>query len=241
MHLSRTLDAPLLKIIPPLAALLIRTLMRSCRVVEVEGERGYREALSRSGGAAVYTTWHQRMPYFFYYFRSRKITILISGSRDGEYAARMAAQFGFRNVRGSSTRGGTRAMRELIRMIRSGERGGLLADGPQGPARIAKLGVVLAARDAQVPIIPVTWGADQAWIFSSWDRFLVPKPASRIAIFFAEPIWIPREARIRDLETYRQLVENRLNDGARWCDTRFGAERPWRKPAEKDVPVVGPL
>jgi hypothetical protein len=183
-------DGLLLQIVPPLTALLVKTLMATCRVVKVKGEKGDREALTRSGGAAVYTTWHQRMPYFSHYFRGRKITILISGSRDGEYAARIAARLGFNNVRGSSTRGGTKALRELIRTIKNGGKGGFFADGPQGPARIAKTGAVLAARDAQVPLIPVN---------------------------------------IKDLETYRQLIEDRLNDCARWCDTQFGEERPWRK------------
>jgi len=228
-------DGLLLQIVPPLTALLVKTLMFTCRVVRVKGEKGDREALARSGGAAVYTTWHQRMPYFSHYFRSREITILISGSRDGEYAARIAAWLGFNNVRGSSTRGGTRALRELIRTIKNGGKGGFFADGPQGPPRIAKTGAVLAARDAQVPLIPVVWGADRGWLFNSWDRFLVPKPFARIAVCFADPLWIPRHAGIKDLEQYRQLIEDRLNDCARWCDTQFGAERPWRKDESKKL------
>jgi len=222
----------LLQIIPPFTATLVKALMLTCRVVTVKGEPAAEEALTRSGGAAVYTTWHQRMAYFSRYFRGGKITILISGSRDGEYAARIAAWLGFNSVRGSSTHGGTKALRELIRTIKDGGKGGFFADGPQGPPRIAKTGAVLAARDAQVPIIPVAWGADRGWIFNSWDRFLVPKPFSRIAVCFAEPIWVPPDAPIRDLETYRQLIENRLNGCVQWCDIQFGPERPWRKDEE---------
>ncbi len=241
MRRFQSLDGLLLRIVPPLAALLIKLLMMTCRVVKVRGDGGDREALSRSGGGAVYTTWHQRMPYFSHYFRSRKITILISSSRDGEYAARIAAWLGFNNVRGSSTHGGTRALRELIRMIREGGKGGFLADGPQGPARIAKLGAVLAARNSHVPLIPVVWGADRGWIFNSWDRFLVPKPFARIAVCFAEPLWIPPGAGHAELERYRQLVEDRLNECATWCDIQFGLERPWRKPLGKEMPAIGPL
>jgi hypothetical protein len=229
MRKFQTLDGLLLRIVPPLSALLIKLLMLTCRVVKVRGEEGYREALARSGGGAVYTTWHQRMPYFSHYFRSGKVTILISSSRDGEYAARIAAWLGFNNVRGSSTRGGAKALREIIRMIRDGGKGGFFADGPQGPARIAKMGAVLAARGSHAPLIPAAWGADRAWIFNSWDRFLVPKPFARIAVCFAEPLWIPPRAGHVDLEKYRQLVEDRLNECARWCDVQFGPERPWRK------------
>lgn len=234
MRRFQKLDGVLLKIVPPFTALLIKILMLTCRVVQVRGEKGDREALARSSGAAVYTTWHQRMPYFSHYFRSRKITILISGSRDGEYAARIAVWLGFNNVRGSSTRGGTKALRDLIRMIKDGGRGGFLADGPQGPARIAKIGAVLAAREAQAPIIPVVWGADRGWTFNSWDRFLVPKPFAKISVCFGEPLWVPRKAGLRELEPYRQLVEERLNDCARWCDTQFGPERPWRKAESRE-------
>lgn len=229
MRRFQELDRFLLKIVPPLTALLIKLLMLTCRVIHLRGEEGNREALARSGGAAVYTTWHQRMPYFSHYFRSRKVTILVSSSRDGEYAARIAAWLGFDNVRGSSTRGGTKALRELIRMIKNGGRGGFFADGPQGPARIAKMGAVLAAKGAQAPLIPVAWGADRGWVFNSWDRFLVPKPFARIAVCFAEPVWVPPGSAPGELEACRVLVEERLNDCARWCDTRFGAERPWSK------------
>ncbi|RJR41763.1 MAG: DUF374 domain-containing protein [Desulfobacteraceae bacterium] len=223
----------LLQIIPPLTAALVKALMLTCRVVDVKGEPAAEEAVARSGGSAVYTTWHQRMAYFSRYFRDRRITILISGSRDGEYAARIAARLGFDNVRGSSSRGGTKALREIIRTIKNGGKGGFFADGPQGPPRTAKMGAVLAARDAQVPIIPVAWGAERGWLLDSWDRFIVPKPFSRISVCFAEPIWVPPDAAVSDLETYRLLIETRLNACARWCDTRFGAEKPWGKEQDK--------
>jgi len=235
----RWYDTILLWVIPPLAALLIKLLMLTCRVIRVEGQDRERAAISRSGGGAVYATWHQRMPYHFHYFGSRHVTVMISQSRDGEYVARVAAWLGFKNVRGSSTRGGSKAMRELVKRIREGEIGGMLADGPLGPARVAKMGSVAIARDAEVPLIPVLWGADRCWIFNSWDRYLVPKPFARVVIFYAEPIWIPQSAVEEELEGYRRLFEERLNQGARWCDEQFGSERPWRKVTEEGMPEIG--
>jgi lysophospholipid acyltransferase (LPLAT)-like uncharacterized protein len=240
MSRSPMLDALLLNAAPPLTALFTRILMGTCRVVEVKGEENDLEALSRSGGAAVYVSWHQRIGYFVQYFRSRKISILISGSRDGEFGAKTAALLGFESVRGSSSHGGSRALRETIRRIRAGGRIGFLADGPQGPPRVAKLGPVLVARDGQAPVIPVIWGADRAWVFNSWDRFIMPKPFARIAVCFGSPIWIPRRTAMAEMETYRELLEKSLNEGASWCDTRFGAERPWRKASHEAVPEVGP-
>ena len=219
----------LLRLIPPLAALLIKLLMFSCRVVRVEGKERGREALGRSGGRAVYATWHQRMSYHFHYFGSRHLTIMISQSRDGEYATRVAKWLGFKNVRGSSTRGGPDALKELIQELKKGEIGGMLADGPLGPPRVAKIGSVIMARDAEVPLICVLWGADRCWIFNSWDRYLVPKPFARIVIYYAEPIWVPNSAEGEELEKHRCLFEERLNQGTAWCDKHFGEERPWRK------------
>ncbi len=215
--------------------------MLSCRVVKVVGMEKVREAIARSGGGAVYATWHQRMSYHFHHFGSRHVTVMISQSKDGEYAVRIASWVGFKNVRGSSTRGGSKALRELVQRIREGEIGGMLADGPQGPARVAKMGSVIMARDAEVPLVPVLWGADRCWIFNSWDRYLVPKPFARLVIYYAEPIWVPRSAEGEKLEEYRRLFEERLNQGTRWCDEQFGPERPWRKTTEKGGPEIGPV
>ena len=215
--------------------------MLSCRVVKVEGLEKYKEALSQSGEKAVYVAWHQRVSYHFHYLGSLHAAVMISRSRDGEYAARTLAWLGFKNVRGSSTRGGSEALKQLVQRIRDGEIGGMVPDGPQGPARVAKMGSVIIGRDAEVPLVPVLWGADRCWVFNSWDRFLLPKPFARVAIFYAEPIWVPRSAKEENLEEYRRLLEDRLNRGTRWCDEQFGGERPWRKVTEEGMPEIGPL
>ena len=237
----RWYDPIFLMVLPPLAALLIKLLMLSYRVIKMEGKEKVEEALSQSGGRAVYATWHQRLAYHYLHLRNRNVTIMISQSRDGEYGERVAGLLGFKGVRGSSTRGGSEALEELTQRISQGESGGMLADGPLGPARVAKMGSVVMARNAQVPLIPVVWGADRCWIFNSWDRQLIPKPFARGVIYFAEPIWIPRSAQGEDLEAYRRLFEDKLNQGTRWCDKQFGPERPWRKVKEKGIPEVGPL
>jgi lysophospholipid acyltransferase (LPLAT)-like uncharacterized protein len=237
----RWVDALLMAVLPPLAAMLIKALLFSCRVVKVEGLERYEEAIGRSGGGAVYVTWHQRMSYFFYFGGSHHVTTMISRSRDGEYVARLASWLGFRTVRGSSSRGGPTAVRELTRRIREGELGGMLADGPQGPARVAKLGTVLIARDGGAPIIPVLWGADRCWTFNSWDRYLLPKPFARIVLYAGEPLWVPQTVRGQELEKYRLLLEERMNEGTRWCDRHFGPERPWRKVTKAGMPEIGSL
>lgn len=239
--LFRWYDIILLRVIPPLVALLVKLLMLSCRVIRVEGQDREREAVARSNEGAIYATWHQRMAYHFHYFGGRHVTVMISQSRDGEYAARMAKWLGFRNVRGSSTRGGRAAIKELIQKIKGGAIGGMLADGPLGPARVAKKGAVVMARDCHVPLIPIVWGSDRCWMLNTWDRYLIPKPFARVVFCFAEPVWVPRSASTEELESFRILLENRLNEGTSWCDAQFGPERPWRKVKGNGIPEVGPL
>ncbi|SPD75886.1 conserved hypothetical protein [uncultured Desulfobacterium sp.] len=222
-------DAFLLRVLPPIVAMFIKLLMLSCRVIRVEGRQRETEAIENSCGAAIYVTWHQRMSYHFHYFGARHVTVMISQSRDGEYAARVAKWLGFKNVRGSSTRGGMDALRELAGRIRHGDTGGMLADGPRGPARVAKIGSIILSRDTQAPLIPILWSTDRCWILNSWDRYMIPKPFSRLVFYYGEPITVPISAKKKDLEEYRLILEERLNQGTKWCDSQFGPERPWRK------------
>ena len=237
----RWYDPILLRVIPPLVALLIKLLMLSCRLIKVEGIEREREARAQGRGNVIYCTWHQRISYFSHYLGPRHIIAMISQSRDGEYVARVVQWLGTRSIRGSSTLGGTKALREIIKKIRDGKNGAMLADGPLGPARVAKIGAVIMARNAEVPLMPTLWGVDRCWSFNSWDRFLIPKPFARIVIYFADPIWIPRTVKGKGLEAYRRVLEDRMNQGASWCDRQFGQERPWRKVTEKGMPEVGPL
>ena len=238
----RWYDPILLRLIPPSAALLIRFLMSTCRVVKVFGReresdiprKSYTKSSIKSCRRSIYVTWHQRMSYFFYLFGSRHLTVMISRSRDGEYAARMAGWLGFKSVRGSSTRGGLWAFREMIKRAGNGdETPGILADGPHGPARVVKKGAVVMARSLGSSIIPVVWGADRCWVFNSWDRYLLPKPFARVVIYYAEPVSVSSSARGEELEACRRLLEERLNEGSRLCDLYFGRERPWMRPKKK--------
>ena len=237
----RWYDPILLNILPPVVTLVIKLLLYSCRVIKVEGREKETEALAQSQGKAVYATWHQRVIFHGRHLAHKNLTVMISQSRDGEYATRLVSLFGHPNVRGSSTRGGPLALKELTQKIKEGGRAGILADGPLGPARVAKIGAVIMAHEARVPLIPLIWGADRCWTLNSWDRFLIPKPFARIVIYYADPIWIPPSVDRKKVEDYRRLLEENLNQGAHWCDTHFGPERPWRKVKEKGQTEVGPL
>lgn len=237
----RWYDPILFYLVIPLLALSIKLLLLSYRLIKVEGKEKEIEALERSEGRAVYGLWHQRIIYHARTYAGRDLTAIISQSRDGEYAARLLRLLGYKNVRGSSSRGGIDALKKMIRKIKDGTNGGMVADGPQGPARVAKIGAVVMARNARVPLIPVSWGTDRYWIFNSWDRFLIPKPFARIVYLYDDPIWIPSSAKGEELERYRKLFEDRLNKITGWCDDQFGEEIPWRKNTGKGDPEFGPL
>jgi lysophospholipid acyltransferase (LPLAT)-like uncharacterized protein len=237
----RWYDPIFLIILPPVVTLVIKLLLYSCRVIKVEGREKEVEALEQSQGKAVYATWHQRVIFHARHLAHTNLTVMVSQSRDGEYAIRLVSLFGHTTVRGSSTRGGSLALKKLTQIVKEGGRGGILADGPIGPARKAKIGAVIMAHKAQAPLITVTWGADRCWVINSWDRFMMPKPFARVIIYYPEPIWIPPSADSKELGDYRRLLEERLNQGTSWCDNQFGLERPWRKVKEKGQREVGPL
>lgn len=237
--ICRWYDLLLFRVVFPLFAFFIKTLMRSYRIVRVEGKDRFKKALTLSGGRAVYASWHQRVVAPVPHLTRSKVTVMVSRSRDGEYAAQLLRAFGLKVVRGSSTRGGSDALKELVQKITEGRSGGMVVDGPLGPPREAKVGAVILAYKAGVPIIPLAYGADRCWVLNSWDRLMVPKPFARIILCYEEPLWIRKSGAGQDLESYRQLLEDRLNKGNSRCDRHFGEERPWRKQAKEGVPGIG--
>jgi lysophospholipid acyltransferase (LPLAT)-like uncharacterized protein len=134
--------------------------------------------------------------------------VLISRSRDGELITRALATRGVTAARGSASRGGSRAMRELVRYL--GEERGVVVttpDGPRGPSRELKAGTVLLAQLSGVPIVPMSFAASRAWRLSSWDRFIVPHPFSRLAAVVGEPIAVPADLDDEGREAKRCEVE----------------------------------
>lgn len=163
----------------------------------------------------MYLLWHGRLVPCSYFHRHLGLATLISLHRDGDYIAGVVERWGYQVVRGSSSRGGTSALRQMVRLLRGGTPIAVTPDGPRGPRQEMKPGPILAAQLAGVPVIPVTAGTDRGWWFTGWDRFLVPKPFSRIRLQYGAPVWIPREAGEAELGrigTELQTTLNRLTD-----------------------------
>ena len=200
---------------------LLTALMRSTRV-EIRGAQNWDE-WGGARKAAIYVLWHGRLLPCSYFRRDNDLATLISQHRDGDYIAGVVERWwGFRAIRGSSSRGGMGALREMVRTLKAGTALAITPDGPRGPRQKMKQGPVIAAQMSGVPIIPVSAGTDRAWWIGGWDRFLIPKPFSRFQMIFDDPIFIPREATSAEIEDATLLVERRLNAVTEAVD------RPWR-------------
>jgi lysophospholipid acyltransferase (LPLAT)-like uncharacterized protein len=131
---------------------------------------------------AVYAFWHRCLLACAWRFRNYGIAILISRSFDGELIARTVERLGFIAVRGSSSRDGTAGLRNLYRVLIAGNYCAITADGPRGPALVAKQGVTQLARLANIDVGAFYVHPERAWQLRSWDRFLIPKPFSRVTV-----------------------------------------------------------
>jgi lysophospholipid acyltransferase (LPLAT)-like uncharacterized protein len=199
---------------------LITALMHTTRV-EVRGGKNWDEW----GGArkpAIYVLWHGRLLPCSYFRRHNELATLISQHRDGDYIAGVVERWwGFHAIRGSSSRGGSGALREMVRALKAGTALAITPDGPRGPRQKMKQGPVIAAQLTGVPVIPVSAGTDRAWWLGGWDRFLIPKPFSRFQMIFDDPVFVPRDATPEQIEAATLHIENRLNAITEEVD------RPW--------------
>jgi len=161
----------------------------------------------------IYASWHQRFFPGITFFSSRKpIAIMISQSRDGEMIANVVDFLGWCPVRGSSTRGGTTALIKLKDLACAGYNIGHIVDGPKGPFGNVKSGLLRIAQAAGKPIVPTIVSSQKKWIFNSWDRFMVPKPFSRVIIRFGEAINVSAELDGEAFEEKRLFIEQRMKN-----------------------------
>lgn len=146
------------------------------------------------GRQPVMAFWHGRILGATYYFRGQAIVVITSENFDGEWIARIIQRFGYLTARGSTSRGGRHALRELRRRAAAGHKTGFAVDGPRGPARLVQPGVVWLAKVTGNPILPFHVEAAKHWTIKSWDRTQIPKPYSSMALSIGEPIEVPKDA-----------------------------------------------
>jgi len=168
------------------------------------------DGIVRSGHQPVMAFWHGRILPATYYFRRRGIVVITSENFDGEWIAGIIERFGYGTARGSTSRGGRKALLQLTRTLADGKPAGFTLDGPRGPARVAQPGAIWLAKATGHPVLPFHLEADRFWAMRSWDRTQIPKPFSTVSIAMGEPFDVPSDADEAALEAARLDLEARL-------------------------------
>jgi lysophospholipid acyltransferase (LPLAT)-like uncharacterized protein len=187
---------------------LINALGRTLRW-KVEGLDHY-DAIVNSGRQPVMAFWHGRILPATYYFRRRGIVVITSENFDGEWIAGIIQRFGYGTARGSTSRGGRKALLQLTRDMAAGKAAAFTIDGPRGPARVAQPGAVWLAKATGNPVLPFHIETDRHWTLRSWDRTQIPRPFATAAIAIGEPLYVPRDADGAALEASARALEQRL-------------------------------
>ena len=181
----------------------------------------FREDACRYAPFHVYVCWHSRMLALSYSFREEAFQLLASEHRDGEMMGQLLRRLGYGHVRGSSTRGGARAIREMVAGLRTGYHLGITLDGPVGPRHVFKRGPIEIAKLSGAPVIPVTAATRSPWVLSSWDAFQIPRPFATVNVRFGSPIVVPPDADEEMMEAKRREAEQALLKLTRINDESF--------------------
>ncbi|MCP3958702.1 MAG: lysophospholipid acyltransferase family protein [bacterium] len=215
-----------------LARWVMLALGRTWKIEIVEG-REHLDALLAEPRPVILSFWHNRAftSSFFFFDLHRKglldITLLASQSRDGELVTRVFRRWGIHTVRGSASRGGRQALRAIHRAItRGGSSPIMIPDGPRGPLYQFKVGVAVLAQTSKAPILPFGFAARKYWTLGSWDRLIVPRPFTRLAVTIGEPQFVDRGLSSEELEAERQRLQELLDDLTRRAEASVGARTP---------------
>jgi len=188
---------------------------------EVRGMENH-DAIIAAGKTPIYVCWHDRIFLSTYYCRNRGIVVMTSKSFDGEYIARFIQRFGYGAIRGSSSRGGSKALVEMIMAMREGLPMAFTVDGPRGPRYKAKPGPIMIAKRTGSPIQPLCVESKRFWRAKSWDKMQIPKPFTKTLLTFGEPIYV-------DAKASQTEVEAKLAELQRALDGLVKAGEEWRK------------
>jgi hypothetical protein len=176
--------------------------------------------------------WHRGIFASTWTFRRQNIGVITSQSFDGEYIARIISAFGYVPVRGSSSRGGARALLESRRILESGRTVAFTSDGPRGPLYVTKPGPVLLASKSGVPIIAFHIAVEKAWMLKSWDRFMIPKPFSRALLCMSKQIAVPPDLEASQLDQFHAELQAAQDRVRQFAEDNLG------KVGDRDFPIA---
>jgi len=174
------------------------------------------DAIHARGLHPIHSFWHGRIFPATIYFQRRGIVVITSENYDGEWIARIIQKFGYGTARGSTSRGGPKALLQLVREVKS-KGVAFTLDGPRGPAEIAQPGAVWLSKATGNPLLPFHADAASSWTLGSWDRTQIPKPFTTVAMAIREPIYVSRDADDRALDEARAALETSLAAARHEC------------------------
>ncbi len=169
----------------------------------------------------IFPFWHRCVLPATWLYRHQHPAVMTSRSLDGEFIARVIRRFGFIPVRGSSSRGGQRALLEMNKLLAAGNAVAFTIDGPRGPRYIAKKGPVLLARMSGAAITAFYVAVERAWVLKSWDALMIPKPFSRIYVRFAKKIFVPPDASDELMESRHAEMQAALDRITEFAESQF--------------------
>jgi lysophospholipid acyltransferase (LPLAT)-like uncharacterized protein len=189
---------------------LLNLYTRTIRI-QFAGAEKVREHLEK-GGRIIISSWHQRFFGGFFLPQIFKWSpcIMISKSRDGDFISKVVRNIGWIPVRGSSSRGGREALRVMVDGVKESHIGGHIVDGPNGPPRVVKPGLISLARNASAAICPGIVSYENAWVMNSWDQFMIPKPFSRVLFRFGAIFSVTEIMNDDQFESLRRELEDDL-------------------------------
>lgn len=206
-------------------AFVIRTLARTWQRTELGSE--HREQAERDHPALLVAMWHGRGVVSAAFYDINSCKVLVSASEDGSMATTILGRLGYEIIRGSSSRGGVRALREMISCLKSGRHVGITPDGPRGPLHSMSPGLVFLARATGTPVLPFGLAVDRAWRLNTWDDYCIPRPRARVVASFRPVIYVPRDADNDALEEYSRRIRESLIDAEREGFRYLGLEPDW--------------
>lgn len=175
-----------------------------------------------AGQGRVLAGWHGRTFAAANFFRGQGVYTIISQSKDGDMQDRIFRWFGFRTIRGSTGRGGVKALRESIAVLSEGATMAFTPDGPRGPSQVVQPGIVAMAKRSGAALVPVGVSADRRWLAPTWDRYMVPKPFARCLMVFGEPILVAEDADEAAMEAARARLESEMVRLEREAEAEMG-------------------
>lgn len=197
-------------IIPFLIKVLLFLLGKSIRIKECGNIK--LSPYQKKGERYIYAFWHSRILLSVYFFKNKSINVLVSMNKDGEYTSRIINKFGFGVIRGSTSRGGLKALIKLKNVLNKGFDIAITPDGPRGPKQKVQMGIIYLSKITGVPIAPFSFDADKKKVLNSWDNFIIPLPFSNSVFMWGEPVYVSRDANEKEMEKKRLELENKLNE-----------------------------